>query len=109
MRTTVFAILALAAISSSASVANFASTEPVRTQSVRIVLKNGQGMSDVQKELVRSYIEACNSRVVASSPEIAQVLSADSQTARFVISVIGITCASEAFRNIKQLGDTTPP
>lgn len=109
MRIIVFAILALAAISSSASVANLAPTESARNQFVRIVLGGGQEMSDAQKGLLRSYIESCNAQVVAVSPEIAEILSVDSQTARFVISIIGVTCASEAFRNIKQLGDTTSP
>lgn len=109
MRTIVFAILAFMAVPSSASVSSFVSAETTQTLFVRIVLKNGQEMSIGQKELVRSYVEACNSQVIASSPEVAQMLAVDSQTARFVISIIGVTCASEAFRNIKQLGDIVPP
>lgn len=110
MRNIVFAILALMTASSSASIGGFASTESsAQALFVRIVLKGGQEMSDAQKGLLRNYIEACNLHVVAISPEIAQMLSVDDQTARFLISVIGVTCASEAFRNIKQLGDTVPP
>jgi len=108
MRIIVFAILAFTAVSSLASIARFVPAKPTQTQFVHIVLKNGQEMSNGQKELVRSYVEACNSRVIANSPEIADVLSSNDQVARFVISIISVTCASEAFRNIKQFGDIPP-
>lgn len=109
MRVIVFAIMAFMAASSQASVTRLAQAKPAQARFVQIVLKSEQEMSSAQKELVRSYVETCNLQVIANSPEIAQALSSDDQTARFVASIVGITCVSEAFRNIKQLGDIVPP
>lgn len=109
-RIIIFAILAFMTVfPASASVARSVSSNPLQTPFVRIVLKSGQQISDAQKEIIRSYVEACNSRVTANSPEIARILSTESQAARFVTSIIRITCASEAFRNVKELSDSAPP